>query len=257
MTAHTAQSRPAAGSRPVKLLAAEVLKLATLPAARWTLAATGLLTVLTAVLFAPLYLDSDAAAAGTGDVLDVALRPIEYVQAGFLLLGILAIASEYPGTIRTTLTTTPRRIRVLLIKALALTIYTLPAAAIAVAAGFAVTRLIVGDDIDAPGIGPTLGRLAPATAYLALAALIAYAVATVLRRTVPSVAVVLGYFFIAGPLLRNFGAALWAPDAAGYSLWYPSNASPDLTVPAGWVILAAWTLGLLAVGGAAFKIRDA
>lgn len=61
---------------------------------------------------------------------DAALGPLGYTQAGFLVLGVLAAASEYEegSQIRTTLLAMPRRLPLQAVKALALGAVTLPVA---------------------------------------------------------------------------------------------------------------------------------
>ncbi|MFF2654963.1 hypothetical protein [Streptomyces sp. NPDC058045] len=236
-----------------RLLVSEVRKLVTLPAVWGSLAAGVLVAGGAAWLFSATY---RADPTGGRDLLDVALGAIDYVQAGFLVLGVLAISSEYPGPIRVTLTTTPRRIPVHLAKATALAMCALPVALVAVATVFAVSRALLGGEVDVPALGTTLGQLASATAYLVIVALLAFAVATGLRRTVPAVSAALGYFFVLGPLIRRYTGLDWTPDTAGIALWHPGSAPPGLEGPAGWAVLTAWTLGLLAIATTAFTLRD-
>ena len=187
----------------MSVLHAELRKLLTLPALRGTalltLAVTGLLRY----------------ASGSA---------LGYAQAGFLVLGVLAIASEHQagGQIRTTLLAVPNRLRLYAAKAVALA-----AAAVPVA-------------VAAAAVDP------PATAYLVNTTLLAFAVATLVRRAVPGVLVTLGAFFVAGPLLRSRWPELGAylPDTAAW-------AEPrDLTAA------AAWTVCLLASAAWSFHRRD-
>lgn len=118
--------------------------------------------------------------------------PIPYVRAGFLVLGVLAASSEYEGgQLRTTLLGVPRRARLQLAKALALALVAAPAAV--------VTVLVAGTgDV----------------AYLVLITLLAAGVTTVLRHAVAGVVVVLGYYYVLGPFVRDrFDDGLWLPAA--------------------------------------------
>lgn len=144
-----------------------------------------------------------ALAAGDAD-------PIPYVRAGFLVLGVLAASSEYEGgQLRTTLLCVPRRLRLQGVKALVLGLATLPVAV--------VTVLVAGT--GDPG-------------YLIVITLLAAGVATLLRHAVAAVVVVLGYYYVLGPFVRDrFDDGLWLP--------------------------AAWTLTVLLAATAAVVRRDA
>lgn len=184
-------------------LHAELRKLLTLPSLRntalLTLAATGLLRY----------------ASGSA---------VGYAQAGFLILGVLAVASEHQagGQIRTTLLAVPRRLPLYAAKIAALTAATLPVALAAAAVDL------------------------PATAYLTSTTLLAFAAATLVRHAVPAVLVMLGLHFTASPLLRSRWAGLGAylPDTAA---WVDPR---DLTAT------VAWTAGLLALAAWSFHRRD-
>ena len=152
---------------------AELIKLVTLPALPLTV-------LLTWAVTAVLGLAPDAG-------------PIRYARAGFVVLGVLAVTSEYDGgQIRTSLLCTPRRLELLAVKALVLGLTTTPAAV--------VTVLIAGTG-DAVQLVST--------------ALLAAAVATVLRGAVPAVAVLLGYYYVLVPFLRDpVDDGPWLPVAA-------------------------------------------
>ena len=142
------------------------------------------------------------------------------LQAGFLVLGVLATTHEYTGQFRSTLLAVPRRLHLAAAKAIALTMVTAPAAV----------------------------TVAPrATAYLIGTTLLAAAVGTVIRHGVPAVAVLLAGYLIAAPLLRG-----WYPATAP---WLPDTA---LTDPAGGAPAAvAWTAGALLGAAIALRRRDA
>jgi hypothetical protein len=158
---------------------AELLKLATLPALALTVVLTWAVTTLIALV-----------AQGGPD-------PIPVVRAGFLVLGVLAATSEYDGgQIHSTLLCTPRRARLQLTRTLVLTLATVPIAV--------VTVLIAGTG------NPV---------YLVLTTVLAAAVGTLLRHALAAVVVVLGYYYVLGPFVR---------DRVDDSLW----------LPAGWTVVA-------------------
>ncbi|PZG47356.1 ABC transporter permease [Spongiactinospora gelatinilytica] len=231
-----------------RALAAELSKLLSLPATWLTIAGTLAANLLLAVAFAQAALRGTAA---TRDVVDVGLASIGYAQAGFVVLGVLAACSEYiGGQIRTTLAAMPHRARQLAAKHLATAIVALPAAALTAFCGVALTALVLGD--TPATFGPILG----VTGYLLLTTLIGVAAGALARRTLVAVAVLLGYFFVAGPLLRdNLDLAKYLPDTAGAAMWFPAGGA--LTPAQGALVLTAWTAALIAVALAGHHRRDA
>ncbi|MEU7676197.1 hypothetical protein AB0C42_15455 [Micromonospora taraxaci] len=210
---------------------AELSKLLTLPSLRRTALLTWAATVLLAYGYA--YASAESAGEPLGD--DAGLAPLGYTQAGFLVFGVLAATSEYQegDQIRTTLLAMPRRLPLQAAKALALAALTLP-----VAAATAVTSTLPA---DAPAWMPA------ATAYLTLTTLLAAAVASLVRRAVPAAILLLGLYFVAGPLLRaRFSAgAAYLPDTAALD---PSR---------GAAATIAWTCAALTLAASVFRRRDA
>ena len=196
------------------MITAEFGKLLTLPSLR-----------LTALL-------TWAGTALLGYASDDPLVPLSYTQAGFLVLGVLAAASEHQagGQIRSTLLAMPRRLPLHAAKALTLAATTLPVAAI--------TALI--STVPPGGVA----RAPAATLYLVLTTLLAAEVATVARRAVPALMVLLGLYFVAGPLLHS--------RLAGY---LPGTAALDWSRGAAATI--TWTLIAAALAAVVFARRDA
>jgi hypothetical protein len=153
---------------------AELIKLATLPALALTVALTWAVTAVIRL-----------AAADGAD-------PIPLVRAGFLVLGVLAATAEYDGAqIHTTLLCSPRRTHLHVTRTLVLALVTVPAAV--------VTVLLAGTGDPV---------------YLVLTTLLAAAVGTLLRHPVAAIVVVLGYYYVLGPFVRDrFDDGLWLPAA--------------------------------------------
>lgn len=194
-----------------------------------------------------------------------------------VVLGVLVISTEYRrGLIRTSLTTSPRRGRVLAAKAVVL-------GAVAFVAGLvgAVLTAPIGEhflrangNFISPVTTLTTARVIVGTAaLLAVAAVLALAIGTILRRSAAAVAaaivlVVLPYILgtagvlPAGPsqwLLRITPAAAFAvqqsipayPQVEGH--YDPLHGYFPLAPWAGFAVLCAWAV--LALGAAAYAVR--
>lgn len=253
----------ASGSRAVVgTFHAEVLKLLTLPALYLTAAVTWAVAPLLAVA-------SVSAAAGEGNGpgpgTDPGLAPVGYAQAGFVVLGVLAAASEYRGgQIRTTLTCVPRRVEVQLAKAAALSVTALPLAVATAGSGVLAARAALAahappygaaGPVDVPG---EVRAVAGAAAYLVLTALLSSAVATLTRGTIPAVTVLLGHHFVVGPYLAGRTAlAAYLPGAAG--LWPGGGTGVGEGLGAGgrWAVVTGWTVAALGAAIVSCRRRDA
>ncbi|GIH59718.1 ABC transporter permease [Microbispora siamensis] len=235
------------GREAAQALAAELSKLATLPATFLTLGGTFVVNLILAIAFTNAGLRDST---GTRSAPDIGLASIGYGQAGFVILGVMAACSEYVGgQIRTTLTAMPRRALQFTAKHVALAIVVLPAAAITAASGVALAAGVLGDTAAPVTSGRVAGALGGVTAYLALTTLISAAVGALVRRTLAAVVVLLGYLFIAGPLLRDHvPAARYLPDSAGFAMWFPPAEDAGAVTPVhGGLLLMAWTVVLIAV----------
>lgn len=225
-------------------IAAELIKLRTLPAA-WI---TSLVTVAVAVLVSAANASSTSDSAA--DAVSIALGSVAFLQVGTIVLGVVGVASEYGGhELRTTLTAVPNRAVSLAGKAVAHLIATTVTSVAAM--GAALLTAWMQEPIEA-----SLWRLAGAAAYLVLVSLLAGAVTVVLRSLVPALAVTLAGVVIASPLLATVtDQARWLPDQAGRAL-YSLDPAP-LGPTAGTAVLLAW---LLCTGTAAclvYRTRDA
>lgn len=195
------------------------MKLATLPSLRWTVVLTWCATALLAY--------AAQRAAPTGEPVATALR---WTQAGFLILGVLAVAQEYEagGQVRATLLASPRRYRLVTAKFTAVV-----AACVLAALPIAL----------APPAPMRLGLLV----YLAGVALFGAAAATVFRNALAAAGVSLSTYLVLFPLVRAGDPALarWLPDTG---LLEPSRGAAAALV---------WPLTLTAVAAVTFRHRDA
>ncbi|WP_433271607.1 hypothetical protein ACQPZF_12900 [Actinosynnema sp. CS-041913] len=232
------------------VVAAELGKLRTLPAAPITMVSTALGTTGLAVVLA-------AQTPGTG------LHAIRYGQIGFILLGVLAAASEYSGgQIRTTLAGVPSRTLLMAGKTIAYSMFAALTAVVTVVASAVAAQAVVGrhgvpvsDFFAAQHLGPLLG----AAAYLVLIGLLAHAVAFLTRNLVAALVSVLTLVLVVSPLLMAMTPlAGYLPDQAGATLYLTDPVATDvLTSVQGAGVLGAWVALALVVAVVVFTRRDA
>ncbi|WP_195574944.1 ABC transporter permease subunit [Paenibacillus sp. 1001270B_150601_E10] len=250
------------GRKITQILGAELDKLVTLPLIGFTLIGTFILNIILAAAFTSIGLQG---AAGTQSILNIGLASMGYLQAGFIILGILAACSEYTGgQIRTTLTTIPWRGFQLSMKHLALAIVTIPVAFIITASGVLYTFIMMRDTAVGFEIDTMIKTVIGATGYLTLTTLLSAAIGGLLRRTVPALVILLGYYFIVSPLTKVFLPSIknylnYLPDTAGYYMYMPPSSDElnVLTPMQGTGISMLWTLIFIALAILAFRKRDA
>ncbi|WP_339324863.1 ABC transporter permease [Paenibacillus sp. FSL W8-0194] len=242
-----------------RILRAELDKLATLSWIWLTLMGTFILNVVLTAAFTSVGLQGEA---GKQNILSIGLASIGYLQAGFIILGILAACSEYTGgQIRTTLATIPWRGVQLSMKHLALAMITVPVAFFIAASGVLYTFMMMRDTAVGMKTDSMIKALAGAAGYLTLTTLLSAAIGTLLKRTTPAIVLLLGYYFIISPLLRNFLPSIknYLPDMAGSYMYMPP--APDeikvLTPMQGTGISMVWTLILIIAAIVFYRKRDA
>lgn len=226
-------------------LAAELSKIRTLQGA----AAAALGSVVVAAVLA--WVLATAATDTRPDAVAVVLATVPLLQVGPVLLGVLAVASEYAGTqVRTTLTAIPDRGAALIGKTAAFLVAATLTSTASCAAALAAAVVVVG------GAG-SLRPVAGAAAHLVLVGLLAFALAVLLRALIPPLVAMLGLLLVVSPLLASATEhARWLPDRAGRALYLPGS-DAVMTPTAGALVLVGW---VAVVGGAAtwaFLARDA
>ncbi|WP_340023616.1 ABC transporter permease [Paenibacillus sp. FSL K6-1096] len=245
-----------AGRKFTRILGAELVKLVTLPAIWLILAGTFVAQCVVTAAYTSVALQSEP---GTYTFLNTGLASMRYLQAGFMMLGITATASEYTGgQIRTTLTVLPWRGLQLSVKYLALVIIAVPAAFLMAASGVLYAGLMLRDTtvgLEPDQIAACLGG---GTGYLTLTALLGAAAGAILRRTTPALVILLGYYFIVSPMA---GAYLpdYLPDVAGYYMYAPPAAYPHnaLSRLQGTGISILWIILFITAALVLYRKRDA
>ncbi|WP_279499297.1 ABC transporter permease subunit [Actinomadura rubrisoli] len=184
----------------------------------------------------------------------------------FGALGVLVITSEHAtGMIRTALTAVPRRAHYLAAKTVVLGLVVLVVGIAVSFASFYVSQLILATkDLDG-SIGDTgiLRAVIGGGLYLALIAVLALGIGTLLRHTAGSIVVVFVVMFVLG-IVGGFLPGSWGetvnkflPSNAGTAILSPVRESEQLAPWTGLGLFAVYTLAVLAAALALFERRDA
>jgi ABC-2 type transport system permease protein len=223
----------------------EWTKFRTIRSTWWTLTVMAALPTATGVLVAAtrsLQPDDTVLAGAIGNAV-VGLAP-----AG--ILGVLVAAGEHgAGTIRPTITATPRRWPVLLAKAALVAAVVFAVALAANAVGLAVAATMLDDHRSGAAVPPLLGL---ASLYAAVA-ILGVAAGLALRSTAGAVTAVTGVLFLPTLLSPLLGSAQWlvdlGPPTAAQQVLQPGGSGGWATVaivagyclaallPSGWLLL--------------------
>ena len=252
---------------------AEWTKLRTVPSTGWLLLTAIVLIVGVSLLETAI---TKCPAECGDDTTKLSLTGVWVGQAAVAVLAAAMMTGEYSsGMIRITLTAVPRRATAFAAKAIILSGVVLVAGAVSVLGcmlagryllpgnGFTGAHGSVALSLDA---GPTLRAAFGSVLYLALVALLSLGLATAMRDSGASIAVLLGLLYVV-PLFTELGVLdgrwerrlqQWGPMTAGLAI----EATRGLkTLPIGpWPglgVLALWTAWALLVGGLVLSLRDA
>ncbi|MDN5727128.1 MAG: hypothetical protein L0G99_14540 [Propionibacteriales bacterium] len=242
----------------MRVLRAELAKLLSLPFAR--------VAVVTGLVVPPgiAVISNLTSEPGT----DNALAAMAVGVLGAIILGVIAISSEYTvegeesaggSQITTTLTAAPIRWRVLVAKAAAVILVTVPMTILALALITVSTRLLWGP--TAMDLGPdTLVRMAGVITYWVLTALIGLAVTILTRNGIVPMAIMIANssaVTVTYLLARSFSWANYLPDLAGLRMFTGLDTGVHLTPGTGGLIMVGWTALLMIIAGVVFWRRDA
>lgn len=199
-----------------------------------------------------------------------------------VVIGAMFMTAEYRrGLIRTTLTASPRRGRVLAAKAIVLAAVTFVAGLAAVAIAIPLGEHLLHENGNPIAPVPALTEIrimAGTAALLAVAAVLALAVGTLLRRSAGAVTaviagIVLPYLLARTPGVLPVGAEEWLlriTPAAGFAIqqttsqyaqvlaeYSPSNGYFPLGPWAGFAVLCAWAVLAMTLAVVLLRRRDA
>lgn len=249
------------------VIRAEWIKYRSLRANLIGLTAAALVLVGLGMLFSSLSGDGGGPPRTTnGDTVSIALGGMHLSQ---LIVGVLAavfVTSEYAsGLIRTMFSAVAGRLPVLRAKALVVGGTTWIVTTVASFAAFFAGQAVYSGTQATYALGDTsvLRAVLGAGVYGAAVALIGVALGFVLRSTATSVGVLVGTLMIAPVLVGllpssiSDGLSKVLPSNAGSALMSVTVDDSLLSPAAGFAVLAAWIVGLLAVAAVLVKRRDA
>jgi len=202
-----------------------------------------------------------------------------FAQLVMAVLGAMVITGEYgTGMIRSTFAAVPRRVPALVGKVLVFGVVSFLVALLAlVLSALLAVPLLAGNGLAVDPADPAIWLgLIGAAAFVALIGLMALGIGAIIRNTAAAIAATLGLLLVLPSVMQLLGVltrAEWAmnatallPSSAGSQLSsYPSEPvqlPPDVFQPLvleplqALLVLAAWALVPLVVGGALLKRRD-
>lgn len=253
-------------------LRAEWTKLRTISGTWWLMVGAVALTVAASAGIAA---STHISPGGPGqDPTKLSLIGVDLGQAIIAVLAVMAVTDEYgTGMVRVTLAAMPRRGVMLGAKAVNLAALALITAVPAIAGCLIAGRLLLpaagldpahGYALVSIAYGPTLRAALGSVLYLGLIAVLGLGIGVVLRDTAVSTGTVLALLYLP-PLLAQLVSGPWrrhiqqiAPMTAGLAIQATRNIrSLPISPWAGLGVLAAWAAGMLVVGLAVLKVRDA
>lgn len=194
------------------------------------------------------------------------IRPLTVAQLAFAVLGVLTVTAEYStGMIRTSLAAVPRRARMISAKMLILAVCTVAAGEIIAFAAFLVGQAVIGDQAPTASLDQheVLRVVIGAGLYLALIAVLAYAIAVILRHAAGGIAVIVAMMFIL-PGIAEALPTSWSqpvekywPTNAGSQVYLLHRGSHTLGAWSGLLEMALFTLVVIAVAYWQLEKRDA
>jgi ABC-type transport system involved in multi-copper enzyme maturation permease subunit len=257
----------------VQATSSEWIKFRSVRSTWFTYAATSLLCIGLGALFA-LGRATHGGGGGGGPIIAdptrVSLQGFIFGEIAIGVIGVLAISSEYSsGSIRSTLTATPRRWRVLVAKAIVLFTTTLVVGEIcAFIAFFAGQAVLRSKGVNSATLSGTdvVRSIVLAGIGLALLALFAMGIGLMVRHTAGAITIYVVVIFVillivaALPMDWQQNIGKYLPEILTESMRSPStgevNFAPFSAITS-TLVLSAYAVGSLVVGGILLSRRDA
>jgi ABC-2 type transport system permease protein len=259
-----------------RLLLAEWTKIRSVRSTFWTLIVFVAVTVgLTALLsvFVVAAWDNNTPQAVARDA-RIAADPVSFVlgagiglgQLALLVLGVLVMTTEYStGVIRASLLAVPRRVPMLVAKAVVFAALVLVLAEIVTFASFFIGAAILHSKVVFSLSNPGVTRAVVGSGlYLTLIGLFALGIGGIIRVTAGAVATAIGAILVL-PILSSLLPGSWGahvnaylPEQAGSLITQAHQSSGALLSPwQGFGVFCIWTALLLGVNGYLLVRRDA
>lgn len=258
----TSRATANAGVTSRRVVRSEWIKFRSLRSTRYALAAVALAIIGLGVFMAiGEVVADDVSRKGTVDALGGSLSGVGFAELLASALGVLLVTGEYSsGSIRLTFTAVPRRLTVLVAKAVvaALTVFT--TAMVSTLLAFTVAqRLLARDDITLSWTAPGVPRaLIGAALYLAVVSVMGVGFGWLLRSTAGALMALFAVFYLL-PIIE-----ILLPASTGDRIgpYLPSNAGSAVMRLAPGPLLEPWTgfavfvgYALLTLAGAALVLR--
>lgn len=258
----TSRATANAGVTSRRVVRSEWIKFRSLRSTRYALAAVALAIIGLGVFMAiGEVVADDVSRGGTVDALGGSLSGVGFAELLASALGVLLVTGEYSsGSIRLTFTAVPRRLTVLVAKAVvaALTVFT--TAMVSTLLAFTVAqRLLARDDITLSWTAPGVPRaLIGAALYLAVVSVMGVGFGWLLRSTAGALMALFAVFYLL-PIIE-----ILLPASTGDRIgpYLPSNAGSAVMRLAPGPLLEPWTgfavfvgYALLTLAGAALVLR--
>jgi ABC-type transport system involved in multi-copper enzyme maturation permease subunit len=272
MTAATASVR-VGRPRPGRLLAAEWTKIRSVRSTVWSFAILVLATLGFTALFSSLTV-AQWNKSDPSERASVIRDPVSNILgAGFFLgqlticvLGVIVIASEYStGMIRASLLAVPRRVPMLVAKAVVFATLVLVIGEIVAFGsyfmGAAILHKYAPVSLSDPGV---TRAVVGAGLYLTVLGLFALSIGAIVRHTAAGITGVIAFVLVLAPLAQLLPGSLgkhvhaYLPTEAGHLIAQAHQAPDDLLSPwQGFGVFCLWTAALFAIAAYLLQRRDA
>lgn len=253
------------------IVVSEWTKIRTLRSTFWTLLPTVVLSVGLGFLFALSFRNAMTSGsmgrrAQNFDPLFASFYSLTMGQLALVVFGVMFMTGEYSsGTIRASLTATPRRGMFYLGKLITGTVVIAGVSVVTVLITFVVAQATLGPYGTSLGADGVPTAFIGACLYLTFIGLFAAGVATMLRSSIAALAILLPVFFLGSQGLGNIPKVKtftqYLPDQAGWVIMHLTGPDPQFSRDYGpWTgmgILALWTIAALVGGYLVLRRRDA